>query len=976
VINQLEAVLPNIQTGYAWVGNGSNQPVQVATSSLQTNTGSLVTTASFNAYTSSNDQRVSSLEINSASVNISISNLNTFTASQSTASLVTSIDNLNQFSASALVSLDNLNQATSSLFTSASLALTTASISGQTLTFSKGDGTTFDILIPDVSGSTIDTGSFATTGSNTFNGDQNISGSIFFPNGAEIRGNAGQQTLISSQTALTISSSVNSTYSAESLEITSSNQTIIGSNGYVELDAPRVDTKGVATISNMPNLSQGEVYLLGRSGSLILGNSTDTPTYAALSHLSSSDANANTNLIFKSNNNTADTIISGSDNIMPNFNAPTAGFKRYIGTRNIVQTLAGPQISGSMTFSPAINGNYIAGNGYTIRGPISASSYNISNNVSLGSFLIGSTVTLNAEKLTNSLGITQNMVAGFLNVIGNQSEIRTGTTIAQNNINGVVNLNLSSSAVNFLQNTINDNSFTFTNQFSSGSLGVGLPTVTMNTMSGFGNLLIVTGSQAVLASNNQAGFNQNAFMGYLNTAFVNSSEARVNGATIYHQLIATNLLGHRLVVTGSSNVNDTTSFGSTFVGRFNAADGVRDKSSDIIFAVGTGTSTSNRKTGFLIDSGSNTFVEGRFNVSGSTSLNGQLIITGSLTASLQEGYVWVGDASGITTAVATSSFGGALPSGLLSSSVTNFDDYSASVDSRINSIVVGTGFATTGSNSFNGNQIITGSMTSSLDIRVAGVKMGFGNPAGTSSIAIGTSTLLLNTGTTNIAIGEGSLRDNTTGNNNIAIGLDTLQFNTTAAQNIAIGHGAFRDSTTGQQNTVIGHNAALNAGNVNNNTIIGRSAAVSIKNGNNTIVGHTAGGSITSGSNNTIVGQAAGNLVGSGSLNTFIGQNSGRNISGSANTLVGTARGVGDWSNVIAISDGQDNIKFFNSGSQTTLTNNTLVSGSLTTTGSVSIGTTMQLTPLDPLPAGTIGMLAVSSSNELYFYNGAWTLVV
>jgi len=45
-------------------------------------------------------------------------------------------------------------------------------------------------------------------------------------------------------------------------------------------------------------------------------------------------------------------------------------------------------------------------------------------------------------------------------------------------------------------------------------------------------------------------------------------------------------------------------------------------------------------------------------------------------------------------------------------------------------------------------------------------------------------------------------------------------------------------------------------------------------------------------------------------------------------------------------------------------------------TGSLSISTVMNLKPQNPLPSGNIGDLAVSSSNQLYFYNGAWTLVV
>lgn len=51
-------------------------------------------------------------------------------------------------------------------------------------------------------------------------------------------------------------------------------------------------------------------------------------------------------------------------------------------------------------------------------------------------------------------------------------------------------------------------------------------------------------------------------------------------------------------------------------------------------------------------------------------------------------------------------------------------------------------------------------------------------------------------------------------------------------------------------------------------------------------------------------------------------------------------------------------------------------SDNITVTGSMKLSTVMNMRPLDPLPAGNIGDLAVSSSNQLYFYNGAWTLVV
>ena len=61
-------------------------------------------------------------------------------------------------------------------------SLITASFSVNTLTFTKGNGDTFGVVIPDVSGSTINTGSFAITGSNIFRGDQIVTGSISVTN--------------------------------------------------------------------------------------------------------------------------------------------------------------------------------------------------------------------------------------------------------------------------------------------------------------------------------------------------------------------------------------------------------------------------------------------------------------------------------------------------------------------------------------------------------------------------------------------------------------------------------------------------------------------------------------------------------------------------------------------------------------------------------------------------------------------------
>lgn len=156
----------SLQEGYVWVGDYQNISKPFPTSSFagggSVNTGSLVTTASFNQFT--------------ASTNTSLTNLNT-----TTASLNTSVNNLNSTTASINTSLTNLNSATSSLFTSASLALVTASISGTTLTFAKGNGTTFNLTLPTGSGGTgsLSTVGLITTGSAT-SSIQAISGGFQF----------------------------------------------------------------------------------------------------------------------------------------------------------------------------------------------------------------------------------------------------------------------------------------------------------------------------------------------------------------------------------------------------------------------------------------------------------------------------------------------------------------------------------------------------------------------------------------------------------------------------------------------------------------------------------------------------------------------------------------------------------------------------------------------------------------------------
>jgi hypothetical protein len=107
-----------------------------------------------------------------------LSSLNTFTASISTASLVTSIDNLNTFTASQSTSslvnrLNAIETISGSWITESETGSFLTSLNG-TIS-SSAQITAFGFIS---SSQTIDTSSFATTGSNTFVGNQIVSGTL------------------------------------------------------------------------------------------------------------------------------------------------------------------------------------------------------------------------------------------------------------------------------------------------------------------------------------------------------------------------------------------------------------------------------------------------------------------------------------------------------------------------------------------------------------------------------------------------------------------------------------------------------------------------------------------------------------------------------------------------------------------------------------------------------------------------------
>lgn len=152
--------------------------------------------------------------------------------------------------------------------------------------------------------------------------------------------------------------------------------------------------------------------------------------------------------------------------------------------------------------------------------------------------------------------------------------------------------------------------------------------------------------------------------------------------------------------------------------------------------------------------------------------------------------------------------------------------------------------------------------------------------------------LEINSGSSNLFIGQNAGLGTTSGTNNLFLGNSAGLSNTEGESNIFIGPVAGFSNTSGMRNTVIGAGAGLfnTAGSFN--TFLGDEAGRSSTADNNTFIGSKAGFANTTGQLNAFVGEQAGYANNTGSSNTFIGSKAGvANTSGGSNTFVGREAG-------------------------------------------------------------------------------------
>jgi hypothetical protein len=388
-----------------------------------------------------------------------------------------------------------------------------------------------------------------------------------------------------------------------------------------------------------------------------------------------------------------------------------------------------------------------------------------------------------------------------------------------------------------------------------------------------------------------------------------------------------------------------------------------------------------------------------------TNISGNLDIQSTLTASLQEGYVWAGGAGNVSKLVATSSF--------------------------IDTINTGS-FATTGSNNFVGTQYISSSNGIAI-VTTGSIKVAAGSLITSSRVDVENT----------IEMGDGSYFRFLSGSSYYNMQLNpttgawsfsrsgvsntkTLQLagyegaNTTFESNPVV----FADTTT---QVTFNTPARFNNG-INNNLQITGSLTVF---GSNTFIGsQTITGSLVQSGSNTIASGPLGALVGNifnsrvlisgGTTGTttpilYISGSDGaytqlsRNLNlittvkrsgvfdssgqfyANTSSVAGQYIGVYDDPNFntdveLAFRVTKDGSSFsdWDNGSvfdyipfmtlEPNLGDNPppQFKRSIAVTGSVSITEVMNLKAQNPLPTGNIGDLAVSGSH-LYFYNGAWT---
>jgi hypothetical protein len=519
VLNPGPAQLPGLQTGYVWVGNTSNQPVAIATSSIQTDVSGYTTTASFNSYTSSNDSKVNSL----------ISATSSYAISSSVASITSASQG----------QINSLINATSSYITS--------------------------------------TGSFATTGSNTFVGNQIITGSVILSSSADIELTVIGNSIISGNLVVT-GSNINLEVDAPALSVGVTNVktiadasasgvpstldiTRLGAGPTGDLSGIRLqtlsgsDTTGDTLLSRI-NTGVNRHTSTGIVGSVV--NSTITSTWATGSGAGRSAFSTTINANAQS---ASATLTLNAGNASQNFAGGTASFNsgfirigsaqaHRVEVTGSVRIVGNTNISGSLNVSSSLtddNGNFING-GVTIVGAtngnaiaIKSGSFALTTPQGSGSFYSNCPITSSGLRINGVALVNDLIISGVfsgnstLQVLGNASVTQslwvgnaiTASVISASQYIGITNVDTSSLATTG-SNIFKGNQTISGSTVLSGSVAISGSNPTIQSGSLSGSLISNLGD--IYTGSNNANFI--VTLGSASMAFLISSST-VNPNTLY-----------------------------------------------------------------------------------------------------------------------------------------------------------------------------------------------------------------------------------------------------------------------------------------------------------------------------------------------------------------------------------------------------------------------------------------------------------
>jgi hypothetical protein len=511
------------------------------------------------------------------------------------------------------------------------------------------------------------------------------------------------------------------------------------------------------------------------------------------------------------------------------------------------------------------------------------------NNIAIGYYALNQS-TVDAQIAIGTNALSDNTTGSSNNALGH-STLSNNTTGSMNNAFGYASL---------LNNTT-----------GTANTAIGQWTLIENT-TGYGNTAI---GKAALYNNTSGNTNtaigvnamfENITGGY-NTAVgevaLKNNTIGSGNVGIGHKTLETNSTGNFNVALGSYALQQSTNSSSNVAVGERALDNNTTGQENV--AIGrhglTNNTTGNNNTalGFNANVGSN-------NLSNSTAIGANATVTIS-DAMVLGNNVSVGIATSSPTEkldvnghirMRTGASNGYIPVSDNNGVMTWTSPDSMNLNMDINDLHDG---YTDQLNNLNISSNVSNNMNSGSYNNVAIGQGSLENNSGNNNIALGISSLTQNTtGYINVAIGTRALNNNQTGYGNTAIGYQTLEHNTTGSENTAIGQSSLPSNTTGGQNTAVGSGALISNTVGSANVAIGlNSSYKNISGAGNTAVGYgslfqnTNGSSNASlgenslqnnqGSQNTAIGNIAGSNQSNGNQNTFIGYNT--NVLTGANSV-------------------------------------------------------------------------------------------